>query len=149
VPGVRRGPGLVGVGPDMDIDRHAPAIAEVERIIRTPIETLWNLLVDIDGWPRWNRHITSAHLRGPVGVGGRFDWEAEGLKMTSAIGDFEPMRRIAWTGTASGIATRQVWTFMPRSAQVTLVRTEESWDGDTVRADAAALGAALEGSLQA
>lgn len=132
----------------MDIDRHAPAVVEVERIIRAPLATLWSLHVDIDGWPRWNRHISSAHLNGPVAVGGTFDWETEGLRVTSTIGEYEPMRRIAWTGTARGIEARHVWTFTPRTEQAVVVRTEESWDGDSVRADAAAMRAALDGSLQ-
>ena len=133
----------------MDIDRHAPAVAEVERIIRAPLATLWSLHVDIDGWPRWNRHITGAHLREPIGVGSTFDWETEGLAITSTIREYDPTVRIAWTGTASGIEARHVWTFTPRTEAAAVVRTEESWNGDSVRADAPGLRAALEGSLQA
>jgi hypothetical protein len=49
--------------------------------------------------PRWNRHISSARLRSPIGAGSTFDWETEGLKVTSTIREYEPMRRIAWSGT--------------------------------------------------
>jgi uncharacterized protein YndB with AHSA1/START domain len=133
----------------MDIERHAPAVVEVERIIRAPLETLWNLHIDIDGWPRWNRHISSAQLRGPIGAGGTFDWETEGLKITSTIREYVPMRRIAWTGTAGGIEARHLWTFTPRTEHAVVVHTAESWDGDPVRADAAGMRAALDGSLQA
>ena len=132
----------------MDIDRHAPAVVEVERIIRAPLATLWNLHVDIAGWPRWNRHISAASPHGPIGVGATFDWETEGLKITSTISEYDPMRRIAWTGTASGIEARHVWTFTPRSEQAALVHTAESWAGHPVRADPAAMRAALDGSLQ-
>ncbi|GIF48331.1 polyketide cyclase/dehydrase/lipid transport protein [Asanoa ferruginea] len=132
----------------MDIDRQAPAIVEVSRIIRAPLMTLWLLHVDIDAWPRWNRHISSAALRGPIGVDATFDWETEGLKITSTITEYDPMRRIAWTGTASGIEARHVWTFAPRTEQAAQVQTVESWAGDPVRADPAAMRAALDGSLQ-
>ncbi|MEV4618774.1 SRPBCC family protein [Asanoa sp. NPDC049573] len=132
----------------MDIDRQAPAVVEVERIIRAPLATLWNLHADIDGWPRWNRHISSANLRDPIGAGATFDWETEGLTITSTITEYEPMRRIAWTGTASGIEARHTWTFTPRSEHAVLVHTAESWNGEPVRADPGAMRAALDGSLQ-
>jgi uncharacterized protein YndB with AHSA1/START domain len=132
----------------MDIDRHAPAVVEVERIIRVPLATLWNLHVDIDGWPRWNRHISSASLRGPIGIDATFDWETEGLKITSTITEYDPLRRIAWTGTTRGIEARHLWTFEPRTERAVRVHTAESWAGDPVRADPAAMRAALDGSLQ-
>lgn len=57
------------------------------------------------------------------------------------------MRRIVWTGPAQGIDAVHVWEFIATSGGVR-VRTEESWRGDVVRANAATLQPVLDGALQ-
>lgn len=52
-----------------------------------------------------------------------------------------------WGGPVQGIVAVHVWTFTATDAGV-LVATQESWDGEPVRAQVAALQAALDRSLR-
>ena len=70
-----------------------------------------------------------------------------GLDITSTVEELEPARRIVWTGAAGGIAAVQAWTFdvLDRGA---LVRTEESWEGESVAAAPDIMQAALDRSIR-
>jgi uncharacterized protein YndB with AHSA1/START domain len=130
----------------MQINSDAPAVVRLDTTIDAPLETVWQLHTDIDGWTGWHPDVNRAALRGPLAVGAVFEWETAGLAITSTVGELEPERRIGWGGPAHGIDGVHVWTF-ETDGKRTVVRTEESWDGEPVRADAANLGAALEASL--
>jgi hypothetical protein len=71
-----------------------------------------------------------------------------GLQITSTVQEVDPPRRIVWSGPAQGITAIHVWEFTPTDHGV-LVHTEESWDGEVVRAQTATLQQALDGSLRA
>lgn len=131
----------------MDVNRNAPVVVDLEVFTHAALTTVWNLHTDIDRWPDWNPHIERAHLHGPLRVGETFDWLTAGLEITSTIGELVPQRRIAWGGRAHGIDGLHVWTLTPQPGGV-LVRTEESWDGEPVRADPGNLRAALTASLR-
>jgi Activator of Hsp90 ATPase homolog 1-like protein len=81
-------------------------------------------------------------------VGSVFHWETAGLQITSTVQEVDPPRRIVWSGPAQGITAIHVWEFTPTDHGV-LVHTEESWDGEVVRAQTATLQQALDGSLRA
>jgi hypothetical protein len=81
-------------------------------------------------------------------VGSVFHWESAGLQITSTVQEVDPPRRIVWSGPAQGITAIHVWEFTPTDHGV-LVHTEESWDGEVVRAQTATLQQALDGSLRA
>jgi uncharacterized protein YndB with AHSA1/START domain len=130
----------------MQIRTDAPAVVRLDVTINAPLETVWQLHTDIDGWPSWHPDVTTATLHGPLAVGAVFDWETAGLAITSTVVELTPTRRIAWGGPAHGIDGIHVWTFETDGHQ-TVVHTEESWDGEPVRANPAELGAALEASL--
>jgi uncharacterized protein YndB with AHSA1/START domain len=131
----------------MQIKSDAPAVVRLDVTIDAPLETVWQLHTDIDGWPSWHPDVTTAKLRGPLAVGAVFDWETAGLAITSTVGELIPARRIAWGGPAHGIDGIHVWTFETDGNQ-TVVHTEESWDGEPVQANPAELGAALDASLR-
>jgi hypothetical protein len=52
-----------------------------------------------------------------------------------------------WGGSAQGIVAVHVWMLGPQQDGV-LVRTEESWEGEPVNAQAEVLQPALDGSLR-
>lgn len=130
----------------MEINTAAAAVVRLDATIDAPLETVWRLHTDIDGWTDWHPDVTRADLHAPLGVGAVFEWETHGLTITSTVGEWTPMRCIAWGGPAHGIDGIHVWTFRTEDDR-TVVHTEESWDGEPVRADAAGLHAALEASL--
>ena len=130
------------------VDETAPVLANHEIDINAPLETVWALHVDVSGWTRWNRDMTAAHLDAPFAPGASFDWESYGFPVTSTIYEIEAHQRILWGGTAGGITGLHEWLFTPTQDGVH-VATNESFAGEPVEADAAAMQSMLDASLVA
>lgn len=112
----------------MEIDQHAPMIARSETQIAAPVEKVWALLTNIDGWPAWQPGISAAKLEGGLAQGSIFRWKANGLSIVSTIRELEPERHIGWTGDSLGMKAVHLWHLEPRD-QGTHVSVEESLSG--------------------
>jgi uncharacterized protein YndB with AHSA1/START domain len=132
----------------MGIDENAPVITRDEILIDAPLSTVWGLHTDISSWSEWLPDIDSSRIEGLLEVGTVFDWQTFGLSIESTIREIEPPRRIVWSGPAQGITAIHVWTMTPSENGVR-VQTEESWEGDPVRAQPEELQRALDDSLRA
>ncbi|MGW7525965.1 SRPBCC family protein [Streptomyces sp. NPDC054783] len=129
------------------IDETAPVIVRLSTVIDAPLTTVWDLHTDVTAWPTWNADIDQAATNGPLGPGSSFSWRTHGLDITSTVRELVPGERIVWGGPADGITGMHVWTFEQDGDHVT-VRTEESWSGAPVEAEADRLGKALHQSLE-
>jgi uncharacterized protein YndB with AHSA1/START domain len=116
----------------VDIDTRAPVVARGEIEVDSSIDTIWDVLTDIDRWPRWNPDVKTASLDGPLAAGTTFRWKAGPGTITSKLERVEPPTLIAWTGTTLGIKAIHVHRLEQRG-DTTLVRSEESWNGLPVR----------------
>jgi uncharacterized protein YndB with AHSA1/START domain len=70
----------------------------VSRRIQTPVDAVWQLLVDLEDWPRWGPTVQRAELDGGVltlGTKGRV-WTPVGLPRPFEITEFVPGRSWAW-----------------------------------------------------
>ena len=132
----------------MDIDENAPVITRDEILIDAPLDTIWSLQTGISSWSEWQPDIDASTLEGPLEVGTVFRWQTYGLSIESTIQEIDAPRRIVWSGLAQGITAIHSWTMTPSEDRV-LVHTEESWDGDPVRAEPEEMQQALDGSLRA
>jgi uncharacterized protein YndB with AHSA1/START domain len=112
----------------MDINRTAPATGSGEVQIAASPDTVWAILTDIDGWPRWNADVKSAHLDGALAVGSTFRWKSGPASLTSTIQTVRPPSEIGWTGTTMSIKAVHVFHLEARDGG-TFVRSEESWEG--------------------
>jgi uncharacterized protein YndB with AHSA1/START domain len=130
------------------VDTSAPVLAHHEIEIKAPVEAVWALHVDVNGWTRWNPEITSASLDGPFEPGATFNWESYGFPVTSQVYEVDAGRRILWGGTAAGITGMHEWLFSPTVEGVGVVTTE-SFAGDPVASDAAGMQSQLDASLVA
>jgi hypothetical protein len=52
-----------------DIDRDAPAIIRLERVIPAHRQRIWDLHADVAGWPKWQLDIATASIDGPLAAG--------------------------------------------------------------------------------
>ena len=131
-----------------DIDRGAPAVARIERIVAAAPERLWQLQTGVADWPTWQKDIESATLDGPFAAGSSFTWTTAGLAqpIVSTIYSVEPERSILWGGPSAGIVGIHRWTFAALDSG-TRVITEESWAGGPVEANPAEAQKMLEASL--
>jgi uncharacterized protein YndB with AHSA1/START domain len=116
----------------VDINHSAPAVASAEILVEAPIETVWDVITDIDQWPRWNPAITEASLKGGLQPGSTFRWKAGPGGITSTLLQVNPPHVLGWTGKTFGIKAMHVYQLEP-DAGGTRVRTAESWEGLPVR----------------
>jgi uncharacterized protein YndB with AHSA1/START domain len=131
----------------MDINTAAPVITRDEILIHAPIQSIWDIQTDVAGWPSWQPDVDGAQVDGPLSVGSVFRWQTAGLDITSTVEQVDAPRRIVWGGPAQDIVAVHVWTLAEQEDGV-LVRTEESWEGEPVAAQAEELQTALDESLR-
>lgn len=96
----------------------------VGRDVEAPAETVWQILTDLDAWPRWGLTVTKAELDGAallLGATGRV-WTPVGLPLPFVISEFDPGRIWGWEvagvpATRHGVEHRndgcRVWMSAP------------------------------------
>ena len=112
----------------ININNKAPAISRGMIEINATPETVWNVLTDINNWPRWNPDVKNVSFNGDVSVGSKFKWKAGPGNITSIFQEIERPKRLVWTGKTLGIKAIHVWKLAPNDNK-TILNTEESWDG--------------------
>ena len=129
------------------INHAAPIVARSETEIVAAREVVWRVLTGIEQWPAWNPEVKSVAMKGGLRQGAQFRWRAGPGTITSTLQHVDAPSRIAWSGTSFGIEAMHVYALEPHDA-VTLVRTEESYDGLVARIFRGRLQKALERSLE-
>ena len=130
----------------MDIDRSAPVIVEKSVEFDAPPDAVWEVLVDVDAWPRWNPTVESASLDGVFAEGSRFRWKSGPSKIDSTIACADRPEVAGWTGTTLGARATHVWQLQP-TARGTRVTTRESMSGLVPRLFSGSMRRKLEKSL--
>ena len=130
------------------IDETAPVLAHHQIDIRAPLEKVWALHVDVNGWTRWNLDMTAARIAGSFMPGASFDWESYGFPVTSTIYTVDAPHRILWGGGGNGVTAIHEWRFTPIDGGVR-VATDESFAGEAVVANVGAIKSLLDASLAA
>lgn len=116
----------------MEINRHAPLVAQKQIFIEAPPQIVWNIQTDINNWSRWQPGMTESKLESPLAVGSAFRWKSGGLNVTSTIQVIEPSQEIGWTGRSLGAHAKHIWKLTPQN-NGTLVTTEESMEGWSIQ----------------
>lgn len=128
------------------IDTSAPVISHQEIAINAPLDVVWGLHVDVPSWPIWNPDITEVTMEQRFAPGASFLWNTAGLSIHSTVYVIAERARTLWGGTVEGIIGIHEWTFTKTDNGVQVV-TDESWSGDPVNANVAAMQIGLDQSL--
>ncbi|MFF5207172.1 hypothetical protein [Streptosporangium sp. NPDC000396] len=48
------------------IDTDAAVVVRLDTVIEAPLERVWQLHTDVNGWPAWQSDITAASAEGPL-----------------------------------------------------------------------------------
>jgi hypothetical protein len=128
------------------IDSDAPVLAHHQIDINAPLEAVWQLQTDVNGWPAWQTEITLARLDGPFQPGASFTWTSYGFTVTSTLYAVDERARTLWGGAGSGIIGIHEWIYRETPTGVHIV-TQESFSGEPVAADATGMQSALDTSL--
>ena len=97
-------------------------------IINAPVEKVWDILTDIEQWPKWNKEIKSANCSSPVAEGVKFEWH---VRLTTFQSSFQAVNEptlLSWTGKSKLMKSIFVWN-LEASDQQTIVTVEESIEG--------------------
>src|SRR4051812_4187927 len=91
-----------------------PIVSASEIEIEAPVQTVWNVLTDLDRWPSWNQDVKAiASDPGALAEGFVFRWKAGPGQITSTVAEVSPPHRIAWNGKTLGIDAYHVWRLVP------------------------------------
>ncbi|MFJ5993325.1 SRPBCC family protein [Lentzea sp. NPDC092896] len=124
-----------------------------ETRINAPLDAVWKVQTEVEGWPAWQKAVTTAKRldQGELKAGSKFEWTtpapatpvspATTLNITSTVLGVKTGECVRWSGPAVGQGLGidegvHVWTFTEVDGGV-LVRTEESWTGAQLEADPA------------
>jgi uncharacterized protein YndB with AHSA1/START domain len=129
------------------INQAAAVVASSETEIAAAREVVWEVLTGIEQWPSWNPDVMSVSMRGGLADGSEFRWKAGPGTITSRLEHVEPPRRLAWSGRTFGIEAMHFYALEARDG-MTLVRTEESYDGLVARLFRRRLQKTLDGALE-
>lgn len=132
----------------MNVDESAPVVASGEIEVEADVETVWEVLTDIESWPRWNPDVRWASLKGELAEGSAFRWKTGPGTITATLRRVERPRLVGWTGKTIGIEAVHVWWLEPRDG-ATAVRTAESWAGLMPRLFPGPMRRILEKAIQA
>lgn len=128
------------------VDHEAAITSSTEILIDAPLDRVWDLHTDVEGWEAWQDAVLTIERldSGPLASDSRFEWTtpvpesefapADTLTITSSLQEMEPGACVLWEGPAVGesITSEQgvhLWNFTEADGG-TLVYTEESWDAE-------------------
>lgn len=128
------------------VNEKAPVLAKAKIEIAADPKTVWNIMADIESWPKWNPDVKKACLKGDLEEGTQFQWKTGVGKITSLLQKVEPPHLLAWTGRIMGINAIHVWR-IEAADEKTVVVTEESWEGALSRVMSGRMQKMLEESI--
>lgn len=111
----------------------APVDVRLEVEVAAAPEAIWELLSRPERWILWHRGVREAGLEGGLEPGSRLLWRADGMRIFSEIREVDPERRLGFTLRTLGARGYLRWSLEPLATGLTLVRSEEVWDGVSVR----------------
>lgn len=112
--------------------RQAPVYVRNE--IRTALapEQLWPALITATDWPQWYPGARRVSIVGggtALTATARFTWTTLRVRVKTQVTEFEPARRLAWSGTGPAAAGYHRWILTPTADGGCQVVTEEVQTG--------------------
>jgi uncharacterized membrane protein len=111
------------------IQEDAPVKAHAQIIIGAPQATVWEILADVKGWPKWQTDIDHVSITRNPAPGVSFSWSLNDTAITSRIVVFDPNRMIGWTGRVFTARAVHLWTLTALPNGRTQVEIRESISG--------------------
>jgi hypothetical protein len=112
------------------IDR-SPVYARNERLIAGSPERVWEHLVRAGRWSDWYANCSDLSIDGggtDLSPGARFSWTTFGVRVHTRIEEFEPGRRLSWSGRGLGSTAWHGWVIEPCPGGCRVI-TEETQQG--------------------
>ena len=112
----------------MSINLQAPIVIRREIDIFAPPNLVWDWISRVDLWPDWHPEVSSSRWLGNPGLNGRFKWRKSLLGVPSIVTRWREALEFAWSGTAWGITSHQVF-LLDGDYKSTRIICEQSVEG--------------------
>jgi len=92
-----------------------------EETINAPAERVWQLLIDVEGWPAWSDSIREIKRLddGPLAVGSRSRVrQPKGRPMEWTVTELEPLQNFTWTAGQPGMSFEAVHRIQHEGNQI-------------------------------
>jgi hypothetical protein len=94
-------------------------------------EAVWPWLVRAQLWPTWYPNSENVVIEGggpDLKVDTKFRWKTFGVTLDSAVAEFVPFERLAWSAKSTGVDAYHAW-LIARKPEGCHVLTEETQNG--------------------
>jgi hypothetical protein len=130
-----------------DADRPASAAKLTASIaIRARLPVVWDIHIDVLGWPSWHSLVSRTQVGEPLTSGAWFRWQSQDADVTSVVAEWDEQQSMAWRLSGS-LAAVLTWRFTS-TARGTRVSARLFPDGGSAAEHHAALAAALSSWLR-
>ncbi len=102
---------------------------EYSLVVKAKVEKVWDILVDVGSWPRWQgTPFVKLSAPGPVKEGSTFIANLGGLKWDLVVTKAERPNKIVWVGQRMGLKGIHEWEFSQEDGKTRAI-TRESMTG--------------------
>ena len=85
------------------IDKNAAIKASGEIQIDAPVDLVWNVLVDLSSWPKFDLNFSDVILELTVSVGAKASFKIKGFPIKGTFAVVKPSQELTWVG-------KSLWT---------------------------------------
>ncbi len=111
------------------INEQAAIKASGEIRINAPIEQVWNVLVDLSSWPRFDPNFSDVKLESSVSVGAKASFKIKGFPIRGTFAVVKPNRELTWVGKSLWTKAIDRHVIEAISSNTTRLYLEESLSG--------------------
>jgi uncharacterized membrane protein len=97
--------------------------------IQAKLEKVWDILADVEGWPKWvDTDFAKLVTPAPLKEGSKFEANLGGLRWDLTVIEANRLRSIAWGAKRPGLKAVHGWEFQERGGK-TVATTKETMSG--------------------
>ncbi len=111
------------------IDENAPVKASASISIHAPVEQVWELLINLPGWPEIDPNTSDVRLEGDIEVDTFFRFKLYNFPIRAKIAVINPPRELHWTGVSLWFKAVDLHTLEPAGNGRTRLSIAESFAG--------------------
>ncbi len=125
------GPSLVelrALAQTQQLQADAPIQGQFSATVNAPVDVVWSVFADVEGWEKWNDDAAAAEIHGPFTAGTEFAYGAPS-RHHLVLAWVEPLHGASFYGTLAGYKGITLWSFESTQPGETKLSVRESNDG--------------------
>ena len=111
------------------LDDRAAIKASGEIEINAPVDQVWEVLIDLSAWPRFDPNFSDVKLASTIAVGARASFKIRGFPIQGTFAVVRPNHELTWVGKSLWTKAIDRHVVETKSNNVTRLYIEESLSG--------------------